>query len=233
MEEIFLKAVTISQRPFFVKRNIVADHASGARYLRYRLLRPLLKIYNRLMKARFGKNKPWLSPASIQILNTVLTKDMTGLEYGSGMSTYFFSQKLKTLVSVEHHKDWHDLVSKQLKQNEVKNVNFVFKAAETSEVKADIERRYKLNFDEELTSYHEYYEYLQEFPDNHFDFILIDGRARVECSRRAVGKLKKGGIFMLDNSERVRYRPVHEMMKDWPKITTTTGLTDTTLWFKP
>ena len=135
MNESYLKAVSISQSPLFVKRNIVTNPARTANYLKYRFLRPLLKMYNRLMNFSFAKKKPWLSPASIRILDTILTKDMTGLEYGSGMSTYYFSQKLKTLMSVEHHKGWYDLVSKQLNQVGVNNVNYEFKSAQTNEEK--------------------------------------------------------------------------------------------------
>ena len=50
---------------------------------------------------------------------------------------------------------------------------------------------------------------------------------------RAVVKLKRGGIFILDNSERLRYEPVHRKLRSWKQVFTTTGLTDTTIWFKP
>ena len=46
---------------------------------------------------------------------------------------------------------------------------------------------------------------ISEYPDETFDFILVDGRDRVQCIKCALPKLKRGGWLMLDNSERRRY----------------------------
>ena len=78
-----------------------------------------------------------------------------------------------------------------------------------------------------------YYNKVNEYEDEYFDFVLIDGRARVKCGLNAINKLKKDGIFVLDNSERPRYLPLHIMLESWPKVETTTGLTNTTIWIKP
>jgi hypothetical protein len=86
---------------------------------------------------------------------------------------------------------------------------------------------------ESRMDYYNYYSKVNEYPDEYFDFVLIDGRARVNCGKNAIDKLKSGGIFILDNSERQRYRPLHELLIKWPSIYTTTGLTDTTIWIKP
>jgi len=37
----------------------------------------------------------------------------------------------------------------------------------------------------------------------------------------------------LDNSDRDRYIPVFTVLKGWKMLNTTTGLFDTTFWFKP
>jgi len=71
------------------------------------------------------------------------------------------------------------------------------------------------------------------YPDNYFDFIIVDGRARVECSFNAIKKLKRGGLFVLDNSERKRYMPIFNLLENWEMANTSNGLTDTTFWLKP
>ena len=54
------------------------------------------------------------------------------------------------------------------------------------------------------------------------DFVLVDGRARRSCALKAMDKLKKGGILVLDNSERKRYHQVHKSFAGYPQIFTTT-----------
>jgi hypothetical protein len=158
---------------------------------------------------------------------------MAGLEYGSGRSTLFFSSCLGNLTSIEHDSSWYNHVKTMLTENEINNVEYKLIPPLTPERKSAIEIRDLSAFDFEISNYNEYFSFIVDLPDDHFDFIIIDGRARVECSKRAVGKLKRGGIFILDNSERLRYEPVHHMLRSWKQVFTTTGLTDTTIWFKP
>ena len=222
----------INKNPFFIKRTYLAKKEFSYKYIRYRVFRPILKLYYKGFRI-LKRNSPWLSPASIIFMERYLTASMTFLEYGSGKSTLFFSERVKSIESVEHNEMWYNKIKNKFDKSGDNNINYALIKPIMEEQKIDNEVRNAQTFRYELENYLNYYENINQYPDEYFDFILIDGRARVECSRRAVGKLKKGGIFMLDNSERMRYRPVHKMLKDWPKINTTTGLTDTTLWFKP
>ena len=233
MSELYQVAESIADRWYFVKKNIVCTSQTPLDYLKYRFLRPLLKLYNQLLVLQYGKYKPWLSPASIRILTEFLNKSMTALEYGSGRSTIYFAKRVKKLICIEHHPEWFELVSRELIKNEINNVEYIKISSQLPESKKEIEKRYKKEFHNENDVYADYFERINDFPDLFFDFILIDGRARVECSSRAIPKLKNGGIFILDNSERRRYKPVHAMLSKWKKVETTSGLTNTTIWFKP
>lgn len=42
---------------------------------------------------------------------------------------------------------------------------------------------------------------IDEFPDSHFDFILVDGYYRQPCALRALRKMKPGGLFVIDNTD--------------------------------
>jgi hypothetical protein len=55
-------------------------------------------------------------------------------------------------------------------------------------------------------SFEEYVKFIERYSDESFDLISVDGRARVSCFRAAIKKLKPGGMLILDNSERNRYR---------------------------
>lgn len=228
------KAQNISKNIFFVKGNIVAQNDQAADYFRYRMLRPILKGYYKLFNL-FYPNRPWTTPASIIFFEKALSKDMIGLEYGSGRSTLYFAKKLKKLVSIEHHREWHKNVSNTLKNEEINNVDYLFipkKPNENSFKDVDAELN-KLDGSESRLDFEDYYLKVKEYPDDFFDFVLIDGRVRVHCGINAISKLKSGGIFVLDNAERPRYAPLHQALDKWPKVETTTGLTDTTIWIKP
>ena len=44
--------------------------------------------------------------------------------------------------------------------------------------------------------------------DEIFDLIVIDGRCRKQCMKRAVAHLKPGGAILLDNTDMRRYRDI-------------------------
>ena len=160
---------------------------------------------------------------------------MIGLEYGSGRSTLFFTRHLGKLVSIEHYDPWYEKVKKRLDEAKVDNVEYLLVPKNSEQDVNDNRDEYHRKFTgrEARPEYADYAGKVLEYDDNYFDFVLIDGRSRVNCGLNAMPKLKPGGIFVLDNSERPRYRPLHEALNEWPKIETTTGLTNTTIWFKP
>src|SRR5437660_7893940 len=65
---------------------------------------------------------PWFSYAAIDFLEKFLRPNMTICEYGSGGSTLFFSQRAKSVYSIEDNQKWYDLVSQRLKEKAVNNV---------------------------------------------------------------------------------------------------------------
>ncbi len=228
------QATNISQFFFFIKKNIVVPKAFNYKYIRYRVLRPILKGYYKLFNL-FYPNRPWTTPASILFFDKVITKEMIGLEYGSGRSTMYFANKLKKLVSIEHYAGWYKKVEQQLKDNSISNVEYLLiPKQDTPDRIEDIDTELnKLNGDEPRNDFYNYYSKVNEYTDGYFDFVLIDGRARTKCGLNAIDKLKSGGIFVLDNSERSRYKPLHNALAQWPKVETTSGLTNTTIWIKP
>ncbi|MBK5277414.1 MAG: class I SAM-dependent methyltransferase [Bacteroidia bacterium] len=229
-------ALEISKRPFFVKKNILYKKSFSLSYLFYRILRPLLKLNYKIFKL-FNPQSPWTSQASIKTFERILHNNMIGFECGSGFSTVFFSKYLKQLTSVEHNEEWSNIVRTKLKDKGITNVDYHFIPSK----KESSTREYSFYKDYNLTSkdftirkeYHDYFSFVSTFPNEHFDFIIVDGRARVECCLNAIPKLKEGGLFVLDNSDRDRYKPISKVLENWQRITTTTGLFDTTIWFKP
>ncbi|NJN41371.1 MAG: class I SAM-dependent methyltransferase [Flammeovirgaceae bacterium] len=228
-------ASRISASPWFIKNNFIRKKSFSIEYFCYRILRPLLKLRYKIFKL-FNPLSPWTSQASIQIFKKILNTEMKGFEYGSGNSTLFFAQRLQHLTSVEHNKEWHQIVNKKLTQTGTSNIDYhLIPRHDRTEERFSFHSDFNLD-DSSFsvrTEYSNYFSFIKKYPDQYFDFIIVDGRARVECCLNAIPKLKPGGIFVLDNSDRERYQPIFLVLSSWKQITTTTGLFDTTIWFKP
>jgi SAM-dependent methyltransferase len=166
----------------------------------------------------------------VRILENWLMPDDRGLEWGSGRSTIWFAKRVGSLVSVEHNPDWSRWVSAELRARGVKNVEYHV-------------------CEDEL----EYRGVANGYPSESFDFCLVDGVARDECALAAISLVKPGGIVIVDDFN--RYLPTQtcspfsrrpeegpetpqwalyrDRVKEWRKILTTNGVTDSGLWIKP
>jgi predicted O-methyltransferase YrrM len=215
---------------FTVKRSYLRSKGEKG-YVLYRILRPILKVrYSSFRKA--NDPCPWLSPSSVRFLKSYLTKEMTGLEFGSGISTLFTAPKVKHLISVEHNEEWFKMISDRFKTANISNVDYRFVPSNDPLGFKDVEFEMEKELDFKVRrDYVNYFLAAQDLPDNSLDFVLVDGRARPECLYYALPKMKKNGIVILDNSERDHYKVVFDLLKDYPMYNTTNGLTDTTFWF--
>ena len=76
---------------------------------------------------RLHPDEPWLTPAVVQTLDNHLTKQMSGLEFGSGRSTVWFARRLGRLTSVEHSVNWFVKVNNLLKKSGIQNVSMILR----------------------------------------------------------------------------------------------------------
>jgi len=54
-------------------------------------------------------------------------------------------------------------------------------------------------------SFRQYASQIDAYPDEHFDILLVDGRARPSCIAHGAAKVKVGGLLVLDNADRAYY----------------------------
>ena len=211
----------IESHPYF-KGNISHKKSLSFPYLRYRLMRPVLKSrYNQYQKA--NPQEPWLCPDAIKALKQLLPGSNTGLEYGSGRSTAFFAPYFQRYVSIEHEPNWYEKVKGQI--TELLQVEYHLIPAEKEAPQQHLSSEQQIFLSEEEFPipdevFKTYSDFILKFEDESFDFVLIDGRARRTCALNAISKLKSGGLLVLDNSERVRYAKVHEALNGWSKLNT-------------
>lgn len=136
--------------------------------------------YNKLSAIdRFGNAIPWCTYPFIAFIENRLKKDFAVFEYGSGNSTLWLANFVNQVTTVEHNKDWFDIVSK----NKRANIEIIFKSIENQ--KSD---------------------YINACQNNLYDIILVDGRYRVDCLKVSIHSLTKEGVIVLDNSEREKYK---------------------------
>lgn len=190
-------------------------------------------LWNRLrdkIRIKLHPQDPWLTPDAVKLLDDVLSKDMRGLEFGSGNSTTWFAQRLSRLTSVEHAPAWYANVTRKLADTGLNNVDYLLReqAGEYVAV-ADI------------------------FVDNSLNFALVDGIERGKCVLASLLKIKPGGMLVIDDVH--RYLPsksraplarkpdddpadedwaqfMAETM-NWEFVWTTNGIKDTVIYYKP
>lgn len=152
---------------------------------------------------------PWLTFSSIDQIKSHINHDSRVFEYGAGGSTLFFAKSVTQLVTVENDIKWAKVVNPALIKNENMDDQILLVVPEQNQ------RDTLLNSDEiayisESGSYRgkvfkNYVEVIDKFPDNYFNLILIDGRARKSCIVHSIPKLCSNGLLILDNSEREEY----------------------------
>jgi predicted O-methyltransferase YrrM len=185
---------------------------------------------------------PWLTFGAIRVLKKLLDSRSVVFEYGCGGSTFFFADRAQKVVCVEHDPAWADLVLKRLSEKGIRNVDLVVKepGEEHSLTVADpSDPDSYASSDEHFTgrSFREYVQVIDQYPDESFDIILIDGRARPSCFKHARKKLRPGGAIIWDNMERDYYWKSMGQLSSAYKMTDCPGpcpflrhFTRTTIW---
>lgn len=145
---------------------------------------------------RFHPDNPWITHQSVKYLENLLNdKQHIGLEWGSGKSTLWFSHFCKELHSIEYDKQWYEVVLTILKKNNVNNTTLLYIPLEHSKSEPTYPTYEKLP---------EYVRKIEDYTDNYFSFILVDGHYRQACVIASDKKLKSGGYLIIDNYNRVK-----------------------------
>jgi len=172
--------------------------------------------------------RPWITFGAATALKNILTPDMRVFEYGAGGSTIFFADHVAELVTVEHDKVWMEDVKRAMRKvGGVRWLPFLAEPQERSNPNS-LPPSDPLSYatsDEKLRDYsfEAYAKTIDQFDDQYFDVVSIDGRARPACFMHALQKVKDGGYILLDNAERQVYEWIEdsalarnfEILDDW------------------
>lgn len=118
---------------------------------------------------------PWLTYPALRALRGIVGSSSRIFEFGGGMSTVYFAEVLAAseVITVEDDGEWF-----------LETANLAPRA-----------RVFSVCGDEYINK-------IKDFPLNYFDLIVVDGTERVECFRAAEPHLKKGGHFILDDTDK-------------------------------
>lgn len=153
---------------------------------------------------------PWITFSAIDFLRQSLRTGLTIFEYGSGGSTLFWLRyKPAALVSVEHDPAWHAQLTPRLGPGGRVDYRLVPPESPVTPLPspdpADPGQYASADAAWPRHTFRRYVTQIDTFPAEHFDVVLVDGRARPACLRHSAPKVKVGGWLILDNSDRAYY----------------------------
>jgi hypothetical protein len=198
-------------------------------------------VYNRTRQMIYEHrhaDDPWLTPAAISLLGSLLRPDDRGAEFGSGRSTVWFAARVAALTSVEHDERWYETVSARIKARGLGNVDYILAPGDQPPDRGGDSA---------------YARTALAFPDASIDFALIDGRYRDYSAKFILPKIKSCGMLIIDNvncylpcqskapnSRTATLGPktpvwaeVAAELAVWRPIWTSSGVWDTAIFIKP
>jgi predicted O-methyltransferase YrrM len=144
-------------------------------------------VCNRVRQMRYDRghpDDPWLTPAAIRLLRSLLRPGDRGVEFGSGRSTVWFAARVAHLTSVEHDAGWHATVSARLAERGLTNVDYILAPRDQPDEHGQLSG---------------YTRTADRFCDASIDFALIDGLYRDHAARLMMPKITPGGLLIIDN----------------------------------
>lgn len=136
---------------------------------------------------------PWLTFDAAEAIERYVKPGMRVFEYGSGSSTLWWLRLGAEVISVEHDPKWYEMLSQRLR-NEQRDKSLMLVEADSS-ISSDV-----LYLNPDGRSFRAYASAIDNYPDQYFDIILVDGVSRPACIRHGVPKLKPNGLLIVDNT---------------------------------
>ncbi len=127
-----------------------------------------------------GGPLPWITYPAMELLTRRVRADHAVFEYGAGMSTLWWAERVRRVVAIEHDLSWYETLR--------------------GRVPAHVQLLHQ-----PLEYGGEYCRGILAYPGS-FSVVVIDGRDRVSCARNAVKGLAPSGVIVWDDTNRSQYR---------------------------
>lgn len=153
----------------------------------------------------------WLNFAALDGLDAYLRPEHRVFEYGGGGSTLFFLNRAGQVATVENDGQWFEVLSQKAREKGADRwQGFFIEGEQLAENQSNRNPAAPADFatnapGQQRMSYERYAKAIHQFPENHFDVVLVDGRARPSCIQESLAHLKPDGLLVVDNMERDYY----------------------------
>jgi len=151
-----------------------------------------------LVRARFGSTpeRPWIVPQAIGWLGRRIRSDWKVVELGSGRSTLWLGRHAGRVVAYEDNPWWVGRAREMIAGAGLENV--------------EIRERPVTAYADELAA----------LPDASIDLLVIDflespEAERCDAVRAGMGKIRPGGLLLLDDSDRPSYAGAYDLLNGW------------------
>jgi hypothetical protein len=179
--------------------------------------------------ATIGVNGPWWNKQAIRYLDANLSRGQRVFEWGSGGSTAWLVSKGAQVTSVEHNTEWVEKVKSNCPEADIRAI--------PGSAEGNIQEPWLIHdLIDEQRFFDDYIAAIDQFPDDGFDIVIVDGMCRAECFRQALPKVRPGGMVIVDDSDMKPYRGLS--VPGWQKISfagfkSTKDLRETTFFRRP
>lgn len=132
--------------------------------------------------ARFGvfRRLPWIPSAARRRIEGLIQPDWTILECGAGMSTVWWSERVRAVSSLEENQEWRGRISDELTRIGATNVEFLASTNYANSIR-ELARAWSM--------------------------VVVDGGRRDECVAAALRCCPRPHWIYLDNSDRSPSQP--------------------------
>ena len=173
-------------------------------------------------RSPLGENLPWMNFRVIRWLKSFLQPSMSAFEYGAGGSTVFLAERVRNVVTVEHDPRWYDLVARTLRKEGVSNCDLRLVRPVRRSGPADVaygpDSYSSLSPEERGLSFEAYVRTIDEYPDQSFDLVIVDGYARPSCVAHAIPKVRHGRYLLVDDTDWPKYAPTLNILDGYPRV---------------
>jgi len=155
--------------------------------------RELVRLVRAGARSTVRLRLPWLPFRLIDLLDERLEPGMRVFEFGGGGSTLWFLDHGLEVVTDEHDAAWARILEQ-----------------------ATASASWSLLVHSLDDGGAAYVDAIGDYPDGHFDLVVVDGRYRVRCVAASLAKVRPGGMLVVDDTDRERYAAALEAVP-WPR----------------
>jgi len=194
----------------FVKQmisEIMKGNLSAVSTLRYytRWRRSLLPAASSI-----ADKQPWITFPVIDLLLQYVTKNTRVFEFGGGGSTLFFTGRAKEVVTVEHDPEWFEKLQQMIGEGNFPGWTGKLILPEKTDAAntrdpSNPADYYTADTNFSAYTFKNYVSLIDNYPPEYVDIVLVDGRSRPSCIMHSIPRIKKGGLLVIDNSDRDYY----------------------------